>query len=244
MVREPLAQLLRKLVFRAGDRFLRQYYFDPSVQDRLGRQQFFSDAFKALRFNGISGDYVEFGSGWGRTLALAYKSTAREGTPVSLWTFDSFQGLPAPEGDEDEHPRWREGQFKTTLDEFHASCEAQGVPRGAYTVVPGFFADTLPRLSAADQPRDIALAYVDCDLYTSTKTVLDFLAPRLKHGMILAFDDYYNWSPNQLAGERRAFEEFFGDRPRWAFHPYLKIGWHGLSFVVEDQELRQVRSAS
>jgi len=217
---------------------MRQYVFDPVVQDRLGRQQFFFDAFKALRFNDISGDYVEFGSGWGRTLAHAYRESARHGHTARFWTFDSFQGLPPPTGPEDEHPRWTEGQFRTTLEQFKASCAAQGVPAEAYTVVPGFFEETLPALAPTAPPNDIALAYVDCDLYTSTRTVLDFLAPRLKHGMIIAFDDYYNWGPSQIAGERRAFAEFREADGRWGYLPYLKIGWHGISFVVEDRPQR------
>jgi hypothetical protein len=39
----------------------------------------------------------------------------------------------------------------------------------------------------------VALACVDCDI---------------KHGMIVAFDDYFCWSSTQISGERRAFVEF------------------------------------
>ena len=48
-------------------------------------------------------------------------------------------------------------------------------------------------------PTDIALAYIDCDLYSSTMPVLEFLLPRLKNGMIIAFDDYFCWSATQLS---------------------------------------------
>jgi O-methyltransferase len=54
----------------------------------------------------------------------------------------------------------------------------------------------------------VALACVDCDMYSSTRTVLSFLESRLKHGMIVAFDDYFCWSSTQISGERRAFVEF------------------------------------
>jgi hypothetical protein len=37
---------------------------DVYAREREGRREFFYDAFKALRFNGIDGDYAEFGS-WG-----------------------------------------------------------------------------------------------------------------------------------------------------------------------------------
>jgi O-methyltransferase len=216
---------------------MRQYYFDPVVQEKLGRQQFFFNAFKALRFNGITGDYVEFGSGWGITLALAYGESRRHGHCAKLWTFDSFRGLPPPKGVEDDHPVWAEGRLATTLEEFQAACAASGVPPDAYTVVPGFFEETLPEISPTDDPRDIAFAYIDCDLYSSTKTVLRFLEPRLKHGMIVALDDYFCWSPTQIAGERRALMEFLSDNRRWDCLPFLQFGWHGMSFVVEDRSL-------
>lgn len=234
LLRRPLSELLRRVVFRAGDRFLRQYFFDTGVQEKLGRQQFFFEAFKALRFNCITGDYVEFGSGWGVTLALAYGEAKRHGHAARLWTFDSFRGLPEQRGWQDEHPRWDKGKMRTSLEQFNAACAASGVPRDAYTVVPGFFDDTIGTMSASDPPAVIALAYIDCDLYSSTTTVLSFLEPRLKHGMIVAFDDYFCWSPSQIAGERRALMEFLNSSERWDFLPYVQFGWSGMSFVVED----------
>jgi O-methyltransferase len=122
-----------------------------------------------------------------------------------------------------------------TLEQFHAVCAKRGIPRDAYTVVPGFYEETLAAMAPEDEPRNIALAYVDCDLYSSTKTVLEFLRPRLKHGMIVAFDDYFCWSATQAAGERRAMRELAADDERWEWVPYVQYGWHGQSFVVEER---------
>jgi hypothetical protein len=124
----------------------------------------------------------------------------------------------------------------TTVDEFHAICRKRGIPPEKYDLVEGFYEETLPARSATDAPTDIALAYVDCDLYTSTRPVLDFLEPRLKHGMIVAFDDYFCWSANQISGERRAMLELSARNQRWVWTPYVQFGWHGLSFVIEDRE--------
>lgn len=82
-----------------------------------------------------------------------------------------------------------------------------------------------------------ALAYVDCDLYSSTAEVLRFLGTRLKHGMIVAFDDYYCWSGTAVSGERNACNEFFAGHPEFRLLPYLPFGWHGMSFVIEDKAL-------
>jgi O-methyltransferase len=219
-----------------SERQSRQWLFDVSVRERLCRQEFFFNAFKALRFNGIEGDYAEFGSWGGRTFALAYQESRRHGHGAKLWAFDSFRGFPSPEA-ADDHPEWRQGKMAITVEQFHAVCAQRGLPRDAYAVVPGFYEDTLAAMAADDEPRDIALAYVDCDLYSSTKTVLDFLRPRLKHGMIVAFDDYFCWSATQPSGERKALEELRAGDDRWEWVPYVQYGWHGQSFVLEGSAL-------
>jgi hypothetical protein len=212
-------------------------YFRQDFQERKCRQEFFYNAFKALSFNGIDGDYAEFGCCGGMTFALAYYESRRHGHKARMWAFDSFQGLPAPQGTEDEHPVWVERSMATTLEQFHAICAANGIRRDAYTAVSGFYDQTLATMSPTDAPENIALAYIDCDLYSSTKTVLEFLKPRMKHGMIIAFDDYFCYSVSNISGERKAMLEFFTNYGRWALVPYMQFGWHGNSFVVEDKRL-------
>jgi hypothetical protein len=220
-----------------SDQVGKRFIFSPPWRERQCRQEFFYNAFKALSFNGIDGDYAEFGCWGGMTFALAYHESRRHRHRARLWAFDSFQGLPAPKDVSDEHPLWRAGAMAMSLDEFHRKCASNGIPRDIYNVVPGFYDQTLPALSAAASPMNIALAYVDCDLYSSAKTVLQFLMPRLKHGMIIAFDDYFCWSASQIAGERKAMLECFANDDRWALLPYVQFGWHGNSFVVEDKRL-------
>lgn len=223
-------------LLRLTDGIVRRWYFDARTRERFGRQEFFANAFKALRFNDISGDYAEFGAGWGVTFGLAYKESRRLLSDVHMWAFDSFQGLPGHGDERDEHPQWIPGKMATPRDGFDAAVAKQGIPRAAYTVVEGYYDDTLA-VAPDTQPTDIALAYVDCDLYSSTKTVLEFLAPRLKHGMIVAFDDYFCWSPTQVAGERRAQQEFAAANDRWEWLPWMQYGWSGMSFVIEDRRL-------
>jgi O-methyltransferase len=220
-------------VFRRRERHAVRDDVDPELLEHRGRSEFFFNAFKARHFNGIGGDYAEFGSGR-VTFGLAYRESRRYGLDPTLWAFDSFRGLPRPvEGD--AHPRWIEGKMATTLEEFHGLAARNGIPKSAYRVVPGFFSETLARASPDEQPTDLALAYVDCDFYSSTRDVLAFLEPRLKHGMIVAFDDYFCWSATDVAGERKAMLELAARNARWDWVPYVNIGWHGMSFVIEKQ---------
>jgi hypothetical protein len=70
----------------------------------------------------------------------------------------------------------------------------------------GFFDTTLPQW-LTENPGLVAFIHVDCDLYTSTRTILDLLAPRLTAGTVILFDEYFNY-PNWEHHEFKAFQEF------------------------------------
>ena len=74
------------------------------------------------------------------------------------------------------------------------------------TVVPGLFEDTLPKF-LADNDEPIAFVHVDCDLYSSSKTVLDLVADRLAPDAVLVFDEFFNY-PGWRQHEYRAWTEF------------------------------------
>lgn len=199
-----------------------------------GYSDFFWDAFVALRVNGISGEYAEFGCHTGGSFQAAYHVLSKISPERHMWAFDSWQDLPHDHPLDDHPGFWAMGgQGAGGVENFHAANAQHGVARDAYTAVEGYYRDTLPALGDDGPPTDIALAYVDCDLYSSSVSVLEFLGPRLKHGMIVAFDDWFCWSPTERSGERVALEEFLREHPEWNFHRYRNIHWSGLAFVVE-----------
>ena len=201
------------------------------------KRQFFLSAFKVIQYNGIDGDYAEFGCHGGITFGLAYQEICRRQLPIKMWAFDSFQGLPSSDLPEDQHPKWIANSMKISIDDFHRVCSQNNIPRDRYETVVGYYEDSLKESAGKSLPDNICLAYIDCDLYSSTKTVLEFLKPRLKHGMIIAFDDYYWWSSEQISGERRAMLKFFEKNPDWHLEPYIQYGWASKSFVVESRKL-------
>jgi hypothetical protein len=225
---------------RRTQAFLTDYpKFRHSVAEAWPREEFFRRAFVALVENGIGGDYLEFGCHGGLTFGLAYRYARRAGHGARFWAFDSFEGLPASSDPRDAHPLWQPGKFRTSLREFEEICAMRGIPRDRYETIAGFYSETLsPNAANYDRlPTDVALAYVDCDLYTSSKSVLDFLAPRLKHGMILAFDDYFAHSSSAVSGERLAFLELQEAATSFGFLPYIQYGTMATSFIVEKREL-------
>ena len=132
----------------------------------------------------------------------------------------------------------RQGRLKTSKEAFIDICTRSGIPRSAYEVVLGFYKDTIGKDAVHPPPRlphYIALASIDCDLYTSTQSVLEFLAPRLKHGMIIAQDDYECYSDEAAAGERVALLDFLGNQDPCLLVPYVQYGYYGMSFILEDR---------
>src|SRR5216683_3654596 len=195
----------------------------------LGRREFYRRAFTTLKFNRITGDYAEFGYG-PKTFTYAFDCSRRAGLNCRLWAFDSFEGLPDV-GEQDTDPRYYRGVRRVPLTEAKRYLNWLGLAEGLdYSVVVGFYHESLER---SGLPDDICLAYVDCNLYTSTMDVLRFLGPRLKNGMVIAFDDYFCFSPAGASCEKRALDKFFAESS-WRLVPYMQFAVYGMAYFVEE----------
>lgn len=106
--------------------------------------------------------------------------------------FDSFAGIPEAWHDE------RAGSYSTggQLPQVPAHVQLHA----------GWFSDTLPAFLAAHAGQPVRFANIDCDLYSSTVTVLDALAPHLVAGSVLVFDEFIS-NPTWQQDEYKAFHE-------------------------------------
>jgi hypothetical protein len=132
-------------------------------------------------------------------------------TEVTVHGFDSFQGLPE---------YWRPGVGAGAFS--RASGRLPEVRKNVELHV-GWFEDILPGF-LAEQDENVAFLHVDCDLYSSTKTVLSFLADRLKPGAVIVFDEYFSyvgWENHEHA----AFDEFVKIHQRsFSYFMYQTVG--------------------
>jgi hypothetical protein len=120
------------------------------------------------------------------------------GVKGAVHGFDSFQGLP------EDWPGRHEPQGA-----YSTAGRLPVVPKNV-VLHPGWFAETLPRfLKRYGEP--VAFLHVDCDLYSSAKTVLDLLAERIVPGTVVVFDEYFNY-PSWREHEFKAFQEFVTER--------------------------------
>ncbi|WIX82172.1 class I SAM-dependent methyltransferase [Amycolatopsis carbonis] len=140
----------------------------------------------ALSLAPAGGMALEFGVASGNTLRTI--AVARGG--VEVYGFDSFEGLPEA---------WLNGMPAGAF----ARDDLPDVP-GAELVV-GLFNDSLPGF-LEKHPGHVDFLHVDGDLYSSAKTVLDNVGPRLRPGSIVHFDEFFNF-PGWKRHEYRAWME-------------------------------------
>lgn len=148
----------------------------------------------ALALAPAEGHVLEFGVDRGASLTFIARALA----PRPVYGFDSFEGNP-----ED----W--GGWNAPKGVFDRGGRLPRVPANA-RLVKGWFETTVPQW-AAEHPGSIAFLHVDCDLYSSTRTVLTGLAERIVPGTVIVFDEYFNYV-NWQAHEHRAFREFVDGR--------------------------------
>jgi predicted O-methyltransferase YrrM len=150
---------------------------------------------------------LEFGVASGSTLRVISEA-APAGT---VYGFDCFEGLP-------EH--WRMGFAAGAF----ATEQLPDVP-GAELVV-GLFDETLPGF-LAEHPEPVAFLHLDADLYSSTVTVMRALAPRLRAGTVIVFDEYFNF-PGWEDHEHRAWTEFVAA---------TGVQFEYLGFTADDEQI-------
>jgi O-methyltransferase len=204
----------------------------------------------------IIGDYLEFGVFQGGSIIAAHRALTRayeERSQVNTWgvyehdsiarrnqfqqmryfAFDSFKGLPKPEGLDSFTAEFEEGKYACSEQQFLHNLHNGGVPMEKISTVPGFYEDSLkPSVIEQHKMTKAAIVWIDCDLYSSTKSVLDFIPPLMTDGTVFIFDDWFGYRGNPTLGEQRAWFEFTAQHPSWIFSEYQKEGPWRMSFIA------------
>ncbi len=198
-LRKGLERVERMLDEQNRDRTMMRYFIDleaglssaryvlkhmANVQPVTNRKLLLKWATEQVTVEGL---YLEFGVYSGKTINMIAESHAG-----AVHGFDSFRGLPEAGG-----VSLSAGQF-----------DVQGQPPPVAANVElhvGWFDDTLPGFLET-HPGPAAFIHIDCDIYSSTRTVLQALQPRLVAGTIIVFDEYLNY-PSWEDHEVKAFSE-------------------------------------
>lgn len=175
------------------------------------------DLYKSVEYvvrAGIPGDIIECGVWRGGSMMLvAHTLIAMGDTGRNLLLYDTFEGLPYPESENDvdligNHAaeRWREGWIKVSIGDVSQNLLTTGYPRDRMAFIKGMVEDTLPFIR--DETWKAAIVRLDTDWEASTRVELALLWPKLSTGGIMIIDDYGHWR-----GARVATDAFFADEP-------------------------------
>lgn len=172
--------------------------FAPQVKEhqekRLRNKYFLSHA----KSNGL---WLEFGSATGhstRQFGKYLSSTPPYSTII--YGFDSFLGLPE---------KWN----GFNINGFTNGGKVPFNETKNLKWVVGWYNESFPKFLQSHNDEKISFIHIDCDLYSSTKTVFDQLVPRLlDKRLMIMFDELINYESFK-DHEIKAFWEFLGRYP-------------------------------
>jgi hypothetical protein len=124
-----------------------------------------------------------------------------------------------------------------------ANLTEHGVDRSRTTLIEGFFSDSLTDESKRShnfRPVDVAL--IDCDLYSSTQEVLNWLNEYVRDGSILLFDDWYSYGTDESLGQQKAFSEYLEANKNYTAEPFVEFEEHGKGFIIKISTQRAAQS--
>ncbi|MES2749644.1 MAG: TylF/MycF/NovP-related O-methyltransferase [Patescibacteria group bacterium] len=156
----------------------------------------------------IAGHYYEFGLYQGYTFGQAAKLSP----DIHHFGFDSFEGMP----ENNEGGGFGFQRFKVTYEKVINNLLRTNAFTHKEHLIKGYFSDSLtPQLQAELMPFKAAVILIDCDIYDSTVTVLNFIKPLLQTGTIVIFDDWHSFGQDE--GEQRALREFLEINKNYTF---------------------------
>jgi hypothetical protein len=170
-------------------------YAEENMKDAM---IFFDHSFKLKMFDyavnqiKLDGYVAEFGVWQGKSLdTLAMLLPNKK-----IYGFDSFTGLK-----ED----WTGYEYGSGS--FDMKGEFPDLKQINIELVKGYFDESLPSwLENHKEP--FAFINIDCDIYSSAKTVLELLGPsRIVPGTMILFDEYFGY-PNWRQHEYKAWQEY------------------------------------
>ena len=176
--------------------------------------------------NGGGGLVCEFGVASGRSIRMIKELLLMEEEDIQIHGFDTFTGLPSAWGDEPAGSYSTGGAIPNMMEETTTTTEgssggggggsdertSEGSSSSNVIFHQGLFRDTIPSfLSTIDKGRPLAYANIDCDLYSSTRDVLEAFHGRIVPGTVLVFDEYLchpSWRQDEFRAWRECCKRF------------------------------------
>tara|TARA_B100002052_G_scaffold251894_1_gene240245 strand:+ start:392 stop:1192 length:801 start_codon:yes stop_codon:yes gene_type:complete len=215
----PFRKIITKLLIEPS-------MLDSHINKRIWHEtNAFRWAASYLVKNQIKGDYLEFGVWKGNSFIEAYnqiqdyskmffspRSTLGRGNKdltnifenMRFHAFDSFEGL-SYSSNTNKPIQYFEGNYKAEEALFRSKLEEAQLDMSRVTITKGWFNETLKEELAKNlNLKEVAISYIDCDLYEPALEALNFITPYVRTGTILIFDDWFRNKGNTNEGVQGA----------------------------------------
>ena len=161
---------------------------------------------------GKGGSLIEFLKALNRLLKISAYQNIAVLTGINIFLFDSFEGLPNPKSIKDNNKVLSQGSFANTENKIIKLVEdnIRGInPKPHILTFKGYYEDILTDSLWEDlKVFPPSFVNVDVDYYSSTISVLNFLAPICQNGTIFYFNNIYEYLGDLSKGEYLAISEF------------------------------------
>lgn len=158
---------------------------------------------RKIEEDNVQGDVIECGVCSGGTAAILAHFASRSKLNRKVWLLDSFKGMPETTEADGKEAKKYVGEVVGYESRVREVLGHVKVDMSCVKIVPGWFRDTLPLVTAPE----IALLNIDADWYESVKLCLRTFYNRVVVGGIVSIDDYGHWP-----GCKKAVNEFFEER--------------------------------
>ncbi len=158
----------------------------------------------------IEGDVAECGVYQGGSILTMGLFLQQKGISKSIYGFDSFEGFSAAIevdhalGGQAAWGKTKGGYGDTSFADLQRRINTLGLTK-TICLRPGFFEQTFEK----EPTRKYSFVHLDCDLYGSYKTCLEYFYPRMSPGSVILIDEY---DDPPWPGCNKAVDEFLEDK--------------------------------
>lgn len=214
-------------------------WINPAVVHNLEKYHALKKVHYLSSIEDTKGDYLEFGVFTGSSFCHSIRCCRRMSklNPKVLSTrfygFDSFSGF-GTLSEDDKHPFYTDENFATSLPQVNKRVAKVAGSIG-FSLIPGFFSDSLKEGAAALGIVRSRIIFIDSDTYSSAAEALTFCLPTVQEGTFVVLDDYFSYKGSEAKGVARAFAEFI-EQGRFSVRHVLTYGMGGAVYIISGKK--------
>jgi hypothetical protein len=211
----------------------------PYVFHNFGKAYALKMSFWHLNVDQIDGAYVEFGVASGNSMRSAEIAERRSYSNSlginhikrNLYGFDTFSKF-SSQSSEDSHKVWSGSDFSIDIERVKRRFKKYKERIVLYKLDLSKVFINKQDINLFIKDPYIAIVLFDMDLGDPTYKALDWIAPKLRSGSIIIFDEFFAFAGDPNKGEHQAWKLFLKEHPEINYRTFFQYGDGGIAFQI------------